>query len=89
MIMSDTGAGLSTLSIAVLYLTGDLAVWHVLIATAFNAAFSRFQWPVYSAVTTLLVPKAPLGQAGGLVQICEAISQLISPAVAGAWGRWS
>lgn len=84
MIMSDTGAGLSTLSIAVLYLTGYLEVWHVLIATAFNAAFSTFQWPAYSAVTTLLVPKAHLGRAGGMVQIGEAISQLIAPAVAGA-----
>lgn len=83
MIMSDTGAGLSTLSIAVLYLSGKLEIWHVLVATAFNAAFSTFQWPAYSAVTTLLVPKPQLGRAGGMVQIGEAISQLIAPAVAG------
>lgn len=42
MIMSDTGAGLSTMSLAVLYQTDDLAVWHELIATAFNGAFSTF-----------------------------------------------
>jgi DHA3 family macrolide efflux protein-like MFS transporter len=84
MIMSDTGAGLATLSIAILYATGNLQVWNVILATAFNSAFSTFQWPAYSAVTTLLVPKDQLGRAGGMVQIGEAISQLLAPAAAGA-----
>ena len=84
MIMSDTGAGLATLSIAILYMTGNLEVWNIILATAFNSAFSTFQWPAYSAVTTLLVPKEQLGRAGGMVQIGEAISQLLAPAAAGA-----
>ena len=84
MIMSDTGAGLATLSIALLYMTDNLAVWNVILATAFNSAFNSFQWPAYSAVTTLLVPKEHLGRAGGMVQIGEAVSQLAAPALAGA-----
>jgi DHA3 family macrolide efflux protein-like MFS transporter len=84
MIMSDTGAGLATMSIAILYMTDNLAVWNIILATAFNSAFSTFQWPAYSAVTTLLVPKQQLGRAGGMVQIGEAISQLLAPAAAGA-----
>jgi MFS family permease len=84
MIMSDSGAALSTLAVAILLLTGRLEIWHIYIATAVNAAFSTFQWPAYSAVTTLLVRKENLGRAGGMVQIGEAISQLISPALAGA-----
>lgn len=84
MIMSDTGAGLSTLAVALLLSTGRLEVWHVYIVTAVNSAFTAFQWPAYSAATTLLVPKEHLGRAGGMVQIGEAISQLFSPAVAGA-----
>ncbi len=83
MILSDTGAGLSTLVVAVLYFSGGLEVWHVYILTALNSAFSAFQWPAYSAVTTLLVPKSQLGRAGGMVQIGEAISALASPAIAG------
>jgi MFS family permease len=63
MILSDTGAGLATLSIAALYMTGNLAVWNIILATAFTSAFSAFQWPAYSAVTTLLVPKEQLGRA--------------------------
>jgi len=84
MILSDTGAGLSTLVIWLLYSNGHLEIWHIYVATAFIAAFSTFQWPAYSAATTLLVPKKHLGRASGLVQIGEAVSQLISPIVAGA-----
>jgi DHA3 family macrolide efflux protein-like MFS transporter len=83
MILSDTGAGLSTVMVALLYFSGQLEVWHVFLLTAINSAFTTFQWPAYSAVTTLLVPKAQLGRAGGMVQIGEAISALASPAIAG------
>lgn len=83
MILSDTGAGLSTVMVALLFTMGHLEIWHVYLLTAINAAFSTFQWPAYSAVTTLLVPKSQLGRAGGMVQIGEAISALASPAVAG------
>jgi MFS family permease len=83
MILSDTGAGLATLLIAILYMTDNLTVLSIIVATAFNSAFSAFQWPAYSAVTTLLVPKEQLGRAGGMVQIGEAISQLLAPAAAG------
>jgi DHA3 family macrolide efflux protein-like MFS transporter len=84
MILSDAGAGLSTLFLALLLLTGRLQVWHVYLGTAVNALFGTFQWPAYSAATTLLVPRQHLGRAGGLVQLGEAVSQLIAPAMAGA-----
>ena len=84
MILSDLGAGLVTLSVAALLVTGNLEVWHVFLATAASATFTTFQWPAYSATTTLLVPKEQLGRAGGMVQIGEAVSQLLAPAAAGA-----
>ena len=40
MVLSDAGAGLSTLAIALLLFTDNLAVWHVYVATAFNAGFT-------------------------------------------------
>ena len=73
MILSDVGAGLSTLSIALLFFSGQLQTWHVYVAVAANAAFNSLQWPAYSAATTMLVPKEHLGRAGGMVQIGEAI----------------
>jgi DHA3 family macrolide efflux protein-like MFS transporter len=84
MLLSDTGAGLSSLFVVVMLLTGELDVWHVYVATFFNSAFGVFQWPAYSAATSQLVPKEHLGRAGGMTQIGEAISRLAAPALAGA-----
>ena len=84
MILSDCGAGLCTLSLALLLLAGRLQVWQIYIAMAISSTFSAFQWPAYSATTTLLVPKEHLGRASGMVQLGEAVAQIASPALAGA-----
>jgi len=84
MLLSDTGAGLSSLFVAIMLVTGELEVWHVYAAGFVNSAFSAFQWPAYSAATSLLVPKEHLGRAGGMTQIGEAIGHLAAPALAGA-----
>lgn len=84
MILSDTGAGLSTLAILILLLADNLQIWHIFVAIFFNSLFTTFQWPAHSAATTMLVPQDQLGRAGGLVQIGDAVGQLISPVVAGA-----
>ena len=84
MILSDSAAVVTTLVVLILVLGDHLQIWHVYVVTAIGSALNSFQWPAYSAATTMLVPKEQLGRAGGMVQIGEAISQLISPAVAGA-----
>ena len=83
MLASDGVAALATLTIAALFFTDGLLVWHVYVANAFFAIANTLQWPAYSAATTLLVPKEHLGRAGGMTQVGEAISSLIAPAVAG------
>lgn len=83
MILSDTGAALGTLAVALLLFTDSLEVWHLYPALAFSAVFTAFQWPAYSAATTLLVPKEHYGRAAGLVQLAEALSNLVAPALAG------
>jgi DHA3 family macrolide efflux protein-like MFS transporter len=84
MILSDTGAGLTTLAVWFLLLADNLQIWHIFLLGALNSAFTAFQFPAYSAATTMLVPRQQLGRAGGMVQIGEAIAQLASPAIAGA-----
>lgn len=83
MILSDMLAGLSTLMVALLWLNGNLQVWHVFIATTLIATGNAFQWPAYSATTSLLVPKEQLGRVNGLIQMGEALSFLVSPILAG------
>jgi MFS family permease len=83
MILSDIGAGVCTLSMALLLMADRLEVWHIYIAMGISSTFSAFQWPAYSAATTLLVPKEHLGRASGMVQTGEAAAQIISPVLAG------
>ncbi len=83
MIISDSGAGVSTLAIALLLVSSRLEIWHIYLAAAVSSTFSAFQWPAYSAATTLLVPKQYLGRTSGMTQLGEAASRLISPWLGG------
>jgi DHA3 family macrolide efflux protein-like MFS transporter len=83
MLLSDAGAGLSTLVIVLLLNSGHLTLWPIFLLTATSSAFSAFQWPAYAASTTLLVPKEQLGRANGMVQFAQAIGYIASPALAG------
>ncbi|HLE72831.1 MAG TPA: MFS transporter [Anaerolineales bacterium] len=84
MILSDAGASLCTFGMALLLLDNRLEVWHIYLAMGISSTFSAFQWPAYSAATTLLVPKQQYGRASGMVQMGEAIAQIASPVMAGA-----
>ena len=83
MLLSDTGAGLATLAVALLFLTGRVQVWHIYLATAVSAAFSTCQRLAYTATTAQLVSKERLGRANGLVQFGQAASEILAPTLAG------
>jgi len=83
MILSDAGAGLCTLIMAFLFLTNRIEVWQIYLAAGASGAFGTFQWPAYSAATTLLVPKKHLGRANGMVQFGQAAAEILAPALAG------
>jgi DHA3 family macrolide efflux protein-like MFS transporter len=57
MILSDIGVGLIALVIFLLLVTGRFEIWHIYVVSALLSTFSAFQWPAYTATTTLLVPK--------------------------------
>jgi hypothetical protein len=76
MILSDFGAGLTTLVIFLLLVTGRFEVWHIYVLSVLSSTFSAFQGPAYIAATTLLVPKQHLGRAGGMVEMGQGIVQL-------------
>lgn len=83
LIGSDSVAALSTLGIAVLLYTGQLEIWHIYVAAALTSTASSFQWPAFSAATTMLVPQAQLGRVGGMMQLNEAATGIIAPLLAG------
>ncbi|MBD2515973.1 MFS transporter [Nostoc sp. FACHB-973] len=84
MIISDFCAGLCTLTIAWLFMNGNLEVWSLCLISAISSGFSAFQSLAYSSATTLLVPKEQLGRASSMTQIRLAIAEILSPVLATA-----
>ena len=83
MILSDSGAALSTLTMVALMVTGKMQIWHIYLASVVISSFSAFQWPAYKAATTLLVPKKHLGRASGMTQLAQSLGQLLAPILGG------
>jgi len=83
MLASDAIAGAATLLVAILYTTDALALWHIYILVGIGSAGNAFQAPAWMASIPLLVPKAQLGRANGLVQLNEGLSLVLAPAIAG------
>lgn len=83
MILSDLGAGVTTLGIFVLYLTGNLQIWHLFITNAMEGIFQTFQWPAYSAAITMLVEKKDYARASAMSQLAGNTSNIFAPLLAG------
>lgn len=84
MAVSDLAAGLGTLTILALHLTGNLEIWHFYVVNVVIGLGSAFQWPAYSAAITTMVPKNQYGRANGLMSLVQAGPQIIAPLLAGA-----
>jgi MFS family permease len=89
MLVSDGGSGVATLILVVLFVTDSASIVNLTVVVALSSAFAAFQWPAYQAATTMLVPPAQYSRAQGLIQLSDAGSNLLPPAIAGvllAWG---
>ena len=83
MLLADLGAGIGTLALVALYFTGNLALWNILIAVAFNGFFQAFQWPAYNAAMQVLLPKEHFSRGSGLVQLAQGLGQMGGVVLAG------
>ena len=83
MMVCNFGAGLSTLVLTILALSGRLRVWHIFVAVFARAIFITFLEPTYAAAITLLVPREQLSRASGMVQSAQASTQVVAPVLAG------
>jgi MFS family permease len=84
MMLSDVASGLASIGILVLYLTGNLQIWHLYIASAITGTFQTFQWPAYSAAITMIVPKQHYARAHALNELAGNSSGIFAPLLAGA-----
>lgn len=84
MMLSDLGAVVASVVVFILYVSGNLEVWHIYATTAFASVFQAFQWPAYSSTVTLMVPKKHYNRASGMASMVESTSNIVGPVLAGA-----
>jgi MFS transporter, DHA3 family, macrolide efflux protein len=85
MLVGDTVTALLVSTILVLYGIGDLQVWHLYIIAILIAPFSQIQTLAYQASLSLLVPERHRTRIGSLGLVIFYGSQILSPALAGAF----
>ena len=83
MILGDAIAASSTLAILILYLLGNLAIWHLYLAASINGGFSQIQQLAYSTSITLLVSPQNYTRANSMNSVVHYGSNIVAPAIAG------
>ena len=84
MLATQAAGAATTLALLALLVGGSLQIWHVYVAGAALGTAAAFEWPVWSAATTLLVAEAQLARAAGLVAMAQGVADVVAPMVGGA-----
>jgi len=79
MILADLGACVSTVAVLLLYVTGNLQVWHLYVTGTIASAFQSFHFPAYSAAITMIVPKEQYARASGMISMAQSASGVFAP----------
>lgn len=82
MMFSDLAAGFSTVVVLLLFLSGNLQVWHLYVTGAFAGFFQAFHFPAYSAAITLLVSNENYGRASGMLSMARFGASILAPVLA-------
>ena len=84
MLVCDLLAALCTVTVLVLYLTQNLAVWHLYAINAFSGLMNTVQQPASEVATTLLIPKEQYQRASGLHSMSWSMISVLNPLFATA-----
>jgi MFS family permease len=87
MMLGDLATATATLVVLLLYITGQLQVWHLCVVGVFAGSFTAFQFPAYAATATVMLPPKHLARAQGLMGLAQAASGVFAPLLAA--GLWS
>ncbi|MFB2839022.1 MFS transporter [Floridanema evergladense] len=83
MILGDTCVALCTITIALLYSTNNLLIWHLYGLAAIYGCFGHIQNLAYSTSITLMVPKQHYTRASSMNTLVLQAPAIIAPALAG------
>ncbi|MGD1936993.1 MAG: MFS transporter [Cyanophyceae cyanobacterium] len=82
--LGDGVAAMSTLFILVLYLSGNLAIWHLYLAASVRGGFGQIQTLAYSTSIASLISTENYTRASSMVAAVHYGSSIVAPALAGA-----
>lgn len=83
LVLSDLTAGLATLTVLLLYVSGDLQLWHLYVIGILAGSFQAFEYPAYAAAITMMVPKEQYARASGMLELAWSASSVLAPLLAG------
>jgi MFS family permease len=79
MLVAQAAGAVTSLCLLALLAADALQVWHVYLAAVALGVGAAFEWPAWSAATTLLVPEAQLARAAGLVARAQGFADVVAP----------
>lgn len=84
MMLSDFAAAISSAVFLVLYLGGNLEIWHLYVMALIGGVMNGFQWPAYSAAITTMLHKSQYARANAMLETAGSASGIVAPILAGA-----
>ena len=79
MIYADAGIALATIGLAFLFLSDQIALWHIYTILFVRSLGSAFHWPAMQASTSLMVPTDQLSRISGMNQTLRGAIGIVSP----------
>jgi MFS family permease len=83
MVWGDLIAGLSTVAVLLLYVGGELQIWHLYVVAVIAGIAGTFQSLAYSTSITAMIPKTQYARASGMISLSEYTSVIAAPLFAG------
>lgn len=83
LILSDFGSSVSVVIMLVLYLSGNMEIWHLYVLGAFAGMFNSFQVPAYASMVSTMLSKAYFTRANGMMALSNSASTIAAPVLAG------
>lgn len=79
MIVADSIIAFFTLILAVLFLTGQVQIWHLYVLALIRGTLGVFHWTAMQASTSLMVPHDQLSRVAGMNQTLQAALSIAAP----------
>jgi MFS family permease len=86
MLLADFSAGLTTIFLLFIHVTGELHLWHLYLAVGLAGVFEAFQEPAFTSTVSLLVPKENYTRSNGMLGLGKSAARMFAPIFAGLLG---